>query len=396
MRRRAFLGAALGGGLLTALSRRPARAAEERYLLVYWIRGGWDATFVFDPHFESGVIRNDPASEAASAGGLAFADAPTRPSVRTFFERWGDRTAIVNGIAVGSISHDGCTRLMLTADRGVASPDFPTRIAHGSALPFVVLSGPRFPGDLGEVVLAVNQTLIGTANGTLPSARDEAAEARIQAWLATEAAGMPASRRLDQYLDGLSRLPDLHTNAARFEGADDESEVLRTAAQVLAGGLARCVMVEGSLPAFGNWDSHVANDGFQENCYEHAFGRLGSLMELLSSTESAAGGTLAERTTVMVLSEMGRSPVLNAAQGKDHWPWTSAMIVGPNVAGGRVLGGTDAGFAGQAADPATGEVDAGGDPITPASLAAGVMAAFDLDPEEAYPGITPFAAPFQA
>ena len=49
---------------------------------------------------------------------------------------------------------------------------------------------------------------------------------------------MPASRKLEQYLDGLSRLPDLHSHADVFGGAisTDEGEIFGTAAGVLAGG----------------------------------------------------------------------------------------------------------------------------------------------------------------
>ncbi len=395
--RRAFLGAAASAGLFAALSRHTARAAEERYLVVYWMKGGWDPAFVFDPHFESDVIHRDPSSTEASLGGLSFADAATRPSVRAFFNTWGAKTAFVNGIAVGSISHDGCTRLMLTSSRGTTSPDFATRIAHGTSLPHVVISGPRFPGDLGEVVLAVNSTLIGTADGTLPTPRNDDSEARIQAWLAAEAAELPASRRKDQYLDGLGRLPDLHEHAADFSGAisTNDADIFGTVADVLAAGLARSVMLEGSLPMFGNWDSHVSNDSLQDKAYEWGFARLAELMERLKTTAAPGGGVLADRTTVLVLSEMGRSPVLNSAQGKDHWPWTSAMLVGASVAGGRVLGGTDSGFAGENVDPVSGEVSATGEAITPASLAAGLLTAFDIDPTEAYPDVTPFTAPFQ-
>ena len=40
--------------------------------------------------------------------------------------------------------------------------------------------------------------------------------------------------------------------------------------------------------------------------------------------------------------------------GEDHWPWTSAMLIGPNVNGGRAYGRTDEWLKPLAIDLATG------------------------------------------
>ncbi|MFT4979196.1 MAG: hypothetical protein ACI8S6_005106, partial [Myxococcota bacterium] len=104
-------GAALGG--LSLLPRR-AHAAEERYLIVYWNEGGWDPAMVFDPHFESSSLSRGPGTEPASAGALSFGAASSRPAVSALLEAHSDRIALVNGIAVGSISHAQCSQLMLT------------------------------------------------------------------------------------------------------------------------------------------------------------------------------------------------------------------------------------------------------------------------------------------
>ena len=46
--------------------------------------------------------------------------------------------------------------------------------------------------------------------------------------------------------------------------------------------------------------------------------------------------------------------------GKDHWPVTSALIIGGDSSGGRVLGGTDNDFLSRPVDMATGEIDSDG------------------------------------
>ena len=47
--------------------------------------------------------------------------------------------------------------------------------------------------------------------------------------------------------------------------------------------------------------------------------------EMLDASPGVYAPTLAEETVVVVLSEMGRTPGINGTDGKDHWPWTSAM-----------------------------------------------------------------------
>lgn len=402
--RRSLLGGALGGGLLAGLGARAARAADDRYLLVYWHPGGWDPAFVFDPHFESDIIHRGDGTERATLGDLTFGDAASRPTVRAFFERWGDRSVIVNGISLGSIAHDVCTRILLTGSRSVRASDLPTRlaVATGSSLgaPYGVVSGPRYPGEHGEVVVPVNDVLAEVLAGRSPSVRDPADEAAVQAWLAAELEALPAEvraqSRVSQFSDGLTRLPTLQAWAAgaTVPAAPTETERLQTAVRLLGDGLSRAVSVEGSRPQQAQWDSHQVNDRNQDLCFEHAFQGLVTLLELLESTAAPGGGALSDRTLVLVLSEMGRTPVLNASEGKDHWPWTSALLVGADVVGGRVLGGTDAAMAGMGVDPDTGEAVEGGEPLTPPSLAAGVLEQLGADPEAEYPGVVPFRAPF--
>ena len=89
---------------------------------------------------------------------------------------------------------------------------------------------------------------------------------------------------------------------------------------------------------------------------------------------------------MVVLSEMGRTPALNGLNGRDHWPYTSAMLVGPGLTGGRVVGGMDSLYYGHTVDPDSAEI--GGDAVLSAeTLGATLMALADMDPAEQLPGI---------
>jgi uncharacterized protein (DUF1501 family) len=105
-------------------------------------------------------------------------------------------------------------------------------------------------------------------------------------------------------------------------------------------------------------------------------------------------GTLLDETVVLVGSEMSRSPVLNAALGKDHWPYTSAVLLGGGLVGGRTIGATNDQFVGMPVDLATGAPTASGDRLTSARLVAGLLAGFDVDPEPWLPGARPLRALF--
>jgi uncharacterized protein (DUF1501 family) len=81
---------------------------------------------------------------------------------------------------------------------------------------------------------------------------------------------------------------------------------------------------------------------------------------------------LLDSTLVVATGEFGRSPRLNAAGGRDHWPdvWSMAMA-GGGTSGGQVIGASDP----QAARP----VDR---PVHPAELLATIYRSLGLDPAD--------------
>ncbi len=100
--------------------------------------------------------------------------------------------------------------------------------------------------------------------------------------------------------------------------------------------------------------------------------------ELLPTFDRAFSGLLddlAQRgrldsTLVVATGEFGRTPHLNASGGRDHWPsvW-SAVVAGGGVAGGQIIGASDA----HGAHPAD-------RPITPQELLATMYRSLGLNP----------------
>jgi uncharacterized protein (DUF1501 family) len=94
---------------------------------------------------------------------------------------------------------------------------------------------------------------------------------------------------------------------------------------------------------------------------------------------------LLDTTLVVATGEFGRTPRLNAAGGRDHWPgvW-SALLAGGGVKGGQVIGASDA----HAAAPTD-------HPVTPQELLATMYRSLGIAPREMAAEITgPPRAPF--
>jgi uncharacterized protein (DUF1501 family) len=87
----------------------------------------------------------------------------------------------------------------------------------------------------------------------------------------------------------------------------------------------------------GDWDAHQDNSA-----------RTASLLAILDPAMAALIRDLEERnllesTLVLSLGEFGRTPRVNPAGGRDHWPYAfSAVLAGCGMHGGTVHGQTDA------------------------------------------------------
>lgn len=365
--RRAFLAFA------AALTARPVRAAElsERKFLFLFARGGWDPTYVFAPGL-SGDRIDLPDGDDAEEGGIPFVDSKIRPAVRRFFEDHGERTAILNGMEVRSLTHERCRRLLFCGEGEGEIDDWAATIAANDPrwrLPHLVLTGPSFTSQhAGAVVrLGPNNQLADLLSGAFVERADttlavpgaaasEAARSfarkRAEAWAAAQASGQAAAwgqalvesyERLDLVREEAEvlGLGDLGTN--RLIAVPDR---VKAALQAFEAGYSRCALVE-HLGLFDHtWDTHSSNET-QSQHFELLFDDLGTILEEMESR------SLLDTTTVVVLSEMGRAPKLNAAAGKDHWTFTSAMLIGAGVRGGTVVGGYDDDLVGEAVDGAT-------------------------------------------
>lgn len=413
--RRALLGrVAVAGGALAlglpgvlgrALAASGSGASRRRFVFVV-NRGGWDPLTVLAPMFGEASVAMGPGASAAAAHGVPYVDHAQRPGVRAFMEAHAGRLAVVQGVSVRSVSHDVCQVTMMTGAATGGAPDFATRLAQageGDALPHLVVSGPVYAGALSSLVARTGATgqLEDLVTGALaersdvpltrlsaPSERlvEDFVRRRTAAW--ADAAPESGKRRaMREALERAERLEALSWDMS-FAGDGSLAAQVEVAVSALALGVAQCVTI--SPPV--SWDTHTDSDNQQSRLWDGLFVGLKRLVDRLAATPAAGAAgarVLLDDTVVVVMSEMGRTPQLNSDQGRDHWPWTVAMVLGAGVRGGRVYGGYDGGYTGLGVDPASGELDARRPGTSPAQLGATLLALAGLDPGDAGVGATP-------
>ncbi len=411
----AGLGAAAGGLTLGTPTRAEVSSRPCRVLLVN-VGGGWDTSYALDPKPNLGTV------DAPEGDVEMFEDIPvfvheSRPSIRAFFEAWGASSVVVNGVDVRSISHITCGERMFTGYTGTSRPDAGAIVGHELGrelpMPYLVLGGAAFAGDLSVStgrVGAINQIagllpgreFFATTpefqhGGFEPSNRDEDRirtflERRLERERAQRGALGSNRRRIDDFGNSLIKSDAVRARAEQF-GEFGFSFSLEEQADFAVRALREDLSWTVTLDSALGWDTHGYN-AIQSDNWESLFAGLNYLASELASTPGSAGSTLLDETIVVVASEMSRTPKLNEAEGKDHWPVTSTLMFGGAVQGGRVVGGTNDLVEARSVDFETGARSQSGLGLEPRHLMAGVLEASGVDPEPYFPGVEVFHAPF--
>lgn len=398
-------GAALG---LPRPARAAASAAERRFLF-FFCRGGWDYSYL-TPLYDNANVDCPDDGEPAEAGGVAYVASDSRPALTEFFETWGSRTCVINGVEVPSVAHDRCIRFTLTGGVAVAADDFATIIASQAieelVMPNTVVNGPAFASSLGGYVVRVGDDgqLGKLVDGSALQASELAitaqsadVEAAVDTFVRQRAASRAAKGETDaiaaRYAAMLERISGIGTQLDGVElEIEDNSAAAALCVALLERGLSRCTMMQHLGLYDAGWDTHASNVT-QISHFQLAFETLNEIMAALSAaTSPVTGGSLLDDTTVVVISEMGRSPKLNTAGGKDHWTFGSAMLVGGGVRGGQTVGAFADDVSGATIDFATGERSDSGRTPHVKDIGATLLAMADIDPGDWVNGGSPITA----
>ena len=360
MNRRNFLKAlgAAGAGGLALMTVPGSTKADEPYegplLMTINALGGWDISNFCDP---KGTAMNQryETGDIETAGAMKYAPLDTNGA---FFQRFHSDMLLINGIDMRTAGHSEAARHVWSGEQADnATPSIAALFAathldgRNVPTPYISSGGFSRTGNLVPLTRLGNTlTLSSISNheferGILNQGRyvedfalEEIYRARQERYEAAKANELPRHRKqrstlfAKQSSTPLLRgyrdyLPEVSNTLSTFQ-----SQVAVSLACLKAGiGAAASVYVS-------DFDTHSDHETRHQV-------KLQELLETITyAVDRAAELGLSDRITFMITSEFSRTPEYGMNGGKDHWPTNSMLLIGPGIAGNRVIGATDDGL----------------------------------------------------
>lgn len=398
--RRTLLGAGGGALMMSSIARRLAMAdetgvtdpAKPKSVILLWLQGGPSQLETFDPH-PGGAYGGDVSAIKTSVSGLQISDLLPQTAeqmhlaslIRSVISKEGDHERAVYNIKTGyrpdpTLKHPSVGAVLCHADQGGA--DIPRHIS-------IVPNG--FPGRGGYLGAAFDAFKIYDPAQPVPDISRSVSEPRFEQRIADlyDVVEREFQRGRLRQLETTKTLHRTVTEGAlrmmssqqlgAFDVSSEPKQVLESfgdspfgrgvlAATRLIEVGARCVEV-----SLGGWDSHITNHSLQSSACEKLDPALSALLQRLEERE------LLDSTLVVCGGEFGRTPSINPAEGRDHWPHGfSVLLAGCGIRRAGLYGET----AGKPKlDPDKPMADVV-NPVTVGDLHATILTALGVDHEE--------------
>ncbi|WP_435021542.1 DUF1501 domain-containing protein [Tundrisphaera sp. TA3] len=348
----------VGAAWLTPIGQLLAREAEAtrapaRSLILLWLGGGPSQLETFDPHPDTRIAAGTGAIRTA-ASGIRLA-----PGLERLAERMGD-VALIRSMVSKEGDHERGTYLLKTGyrpDTTVEHPSIGAICCH--ELPPGPVDIPRhisilagqWPARGGFLGAEHDAFQVGDPRDRLrdvaswaPADRDAARVRDLDVVERSFARGRSARVDATGHRDALARARRMMSSdqLRAFDVASEPASVRAEygdtpfgrgclAARRLIEAGVRCVEV-----TLDGWDSHVNNHQIHRNLLAQLDPAYAALLADLKRRD------LLGRTVVLCGGEFGRTPRVNLAGGRDHWPGGfSLALAGGGFRGGFALGETD-------------------------------------------------------
>ncbi len=390
-------GGLLSQGMLTKIAERLSIASESsqsdklgaKSLILLWMQGGPSQLETFDPHAGYKIGGETKAIET-SVRGLQIAS--TLPRTAEIMHR----ATLVRSMVSKEGDHERATYNMKTGwrpDPTLIHPAIGSVICHQTEdnieIPrhISILSG-QWPSRGGYMGSVLDSFQTGDPKDPLPNLKSYTEKNVFENRLED-------LRNVVESEFRRGRLRDLDKNKTLHESSTVRATIMMASEQIKAfdislesssviasfgdhsfgrGCLAairlieqgvRCVEVE-----LSGWDTHVENYSLQSGRCAVLDAALHSLIKQLEERG------LLDKTIVMCGGEFGRTPKINVADGRDHWPTGfSTFLAGGPFRSGHVHGETTHEIMEAGKDPLLGVQDA----VTIEDLHATLLDAFRID-----------------
>jgi RNA polymerase sigma factor (sigma-70 family) len=339
----------------------PAPKVERvrRHCIILWLSGGPSQLDTWDP--KPGQVNGGPFQAIDTrVKGVRLSEHLPLLAERT------DRLAIIRSLTHNDGDHGRATFLMHTGRQPEDRPDspslgallakelrdpradLPAYVTVTAGGPFLLQStGPGFLGDAFEPLSV-----------TAPSGRQVSPAVPL-----VEAFARIDKDRAEAMHRAAGKALDLKEETAELRGLygrNDFGQGCLLARRLVERGTA---VVEVS---FGGWDTHGNNFEAVKTLSQKLDAGFAFLLKDLEDRK------LLDSTLVVCMGEFGRTPKINANQGRDHWMrGFSVALAGAGVKGGQVIGRTS--------DDGTAIVER---PVAPPELLATICRALHVDPSK--------------
>ncbi len=399
--------------------------AEEGYsgrlLVTLQVVGGWDVTSFCDPKTnQPGELEiNEWANSAdiEQVGNIKYAPITGN---RSFFEKYHQHMLVINAIDAQTNSHDAGVTHNASGLVQFGYPSLSAVFAAAQApdLPLTYISN----GGFNETARLVRASRFGSVDQLAGLVRENGSPdenialsapiyERLQQFQTQRRSRLLAQDDLTerqrynrQAFDvAVSRAGDLARLADILPSPDSirpsellAGEVLTINAQIQVGVLAMRAGISSAvdliMPGFDTHGGTAGGDAEQQVFLEYLTNAIDWFWEY------AGEQGVADRVTLFITSDFGRTPFYNSYRGKDHWPIGSAIVMEANPSwGNRVFGATDEGHNSLPINPVTGEADeSGGGPLYPQDVHQALREYLGIASSEAaqrypFPTATPLA-----
>lgn len=347
-----------------------------RLFLTVQAEGAWDVTSFCDPKMnvpgEAQINHWAITNQTQQAGNINYAPFGNNSA---FFDRFKNDMLVINGIDSQTNSH---TTGVVHNWSGRVSEGYPSL----SGL-FASINAPNLPlayinnGGYGATSKLIRYSRMNDTDALInilnPNTPTWDSQQRWHSQSQLDILNAHREQRLQRLLNEGQISPRQAYNRQSFQSASAQSTAFSSFSSVIPAqeDLQQPVNVGGYEQAFlrqlqlslisfqfgmccsadvvlGGFDTHNEHDRDHEPLLAHLADGLTYLWDYAEQLG------IADRLTVLVTSDFGRTPYYNVTNGKDHWPINSALIMEKNPTwGNRVVGSTDEGHNAHRINPVT-------------------------------------------